>query len=83
MKHKIIAGIVAGAIVGAVVGYFGNCAGGVCRLTVNPIMAVVIWAAIGGLLASFMGGRSKHPSSTERDNSGDDTATGGNASEKK
>ena len=48
--------VVVGGAVGAVVGYlmyrFVGCRTGACPLTGNPYVAVILWGAIGAVLAA-------------------------------
>jgi hypothetical protein len=47
---KIVLGIIIGGLIGYGVGYFGRGASGVCPLTSNPIISIVIGALGGAVL---------------------------------
>ena len=47
MSMKIILGILVGGAIGFALGYFGKCASGVCPLTSNPYISMIIGALIG------------------------------------
>jgi hypothetical protein len=48
---KIILGVTIGAAVGFAIGYFGKCASGVCPLTSNPWISMVVGALFGLMIS--------------------------------
>ena len=48
---KIALGIAIGGAIGFAIGYFGKCASGVCPLTSNPVISMVLGAMIGAMIA--------------------------------
>ncbi len=48
---KVLIGVMLGGIIGFFVGYFGHCSSGTCPLTGNPVVATVVGALIGLLIA--------------------------------
>jgi len=51
MLLKIILGVVLGGGIGFAIGYFGKCASGVCPLTSNPYVSMVVGILVGLLFA--------------------------------
>jgi len=48
---RIILGIIIGGTLGFFVSYFAKCASGVCPLTQNPTVFIILCAVFGALIA--------------------------------
>ena len=49
---KLVLGAVGGAVLGLLMYRFVGCRSGACPLTANPWIAMVIWGALGAMMAA-------------------------------